>query len=163
MGGPFFSLFSEDFSTYRLDDIKEVGFVIDWFSNVYDRTILVGHVVYETHKNYRCKKELEQYKINNAMSIPTVIFIHDLNKDALLKFKTVENLFVNKVKEVEDVNYRIICTFKQPKRKRNGKPIKRYDIDRKKRFTIPVDHILITNGKRLVKSTVISCTFRNLT
>lgn len=161
---PFFHrpFFSQDLDDYKLDNIKELGFVVDWFSNVFDRTILVGNVVYETHKNYRCKSEFEQYKVDNATRTPTVIFVHDLNKHAILKFKTVENLFINKLDEIEGIENRVLCTFKPPKMKKNGKPAKRYDIERKKRFTIPVDNVMMTNGSRLLKSTVISCTFRDL-
>lgn len=161
---PFFtnSFFSKDLNEYKLDDVKEIGFVIDWFSNVFERTILVGHIVYETKKNYRCKSEYEKYKEENATIKKTVIFIHKSNKHSILKFKTIENLFVNKLDEVNGIENKILCNFNVPRIKSNGKPAKLYKIERKKRFTIPVDDVMITDGCRLLKSTVISCTFRNL-
>lgn len=164
MDVPFFTdpFFSKDLNEYKLDDVKELGFVIDWFSNVFERTILVGHVVYETHKNYRCKSEFEKYKEENATMKPTVIFIHGSNRHSMLKFKTMENLFVNKLDEINGIENKILCNFKAPGIKNNGKPAKLYKIERKKRFTIPVEDVMITDGDRLLKSTVISCTFRNL-
>jgi len=161
---PFFSdpFFSAPMTDYKLDDVKEIGFVVDWFSKVYGRTLLVGTTVYETHKNYRCKTEFEQYKVDSAMDVPTVIFIHEFDKENILKFKTVDNLFTNKLDDIKHIENKIFCTIRPPKLKKNGKLNKDYDIERKKRFTIPVENVMMSADMRVVKSTTISCTFRNL-
>jgi hypothetical protein len=161
---PFFgTFFTTPLTEYKLDDIKELGIVVEWFSKVYDRTLLVGTTVYETHKNYRCKEEFERYKVDSVISVPTAIFIHNSNTHVMSNFKNIDNLFTNRLDEVSGIQNKILCTIRPPKIKKNGKLGKDYDIERKKRFTIPVENLMISNGMRVVKSTSISCTFRHLT
>lgn len=161
---PFFGVpfFTTPVTEYKMDDVKELGFVVDWFSKLYGCTLLVGKTVYETHKNYRCKAEFEKYKIDSAMDVPTVVFVHNFDRDRILKFREFDNLLTNRAQEIDGIENRIFCTIRPPKIKKNGKPNKDFDIERKKRFTIPVENVLISSGLRIVKSTTISCTFRDL-
>jgi hypothetical protein len=152
---------------YKYTDVKEIGMEIDWFSHVFGRTIIAGILRYETYKNYRCKKEFNKNVTDNRMDVPTLIFIHDWTTSqhtytkTLDKFGTFQNLFNNN-KDFEQYSNRMIFNIKPPNIKKNGKPDKHFNVQRKKRFRIPVVNGM-TSDDRVIKATTISCTFRNVT
>jgi hypothetical protein len=149
----------------KFSDVKEIGMELDWFSHIFGRTILCGNLTYESYKNYRCKKEFEKNVMVNTTKKPTVIIIHDWackhGADVAEKFGSLENIFNNKFDDISKIENKLIFRIKPPKLKKNGKPEKHFNINRKKRFRI---HVLdgITSDKRVICSTVISCTFRDL-
>lgn len=147
-------------------DVKEIGMELDWFSHVFGRTILVGRLCYESFKNYKCKSEFEENVLDHPLNVPTVIFIHDwhspdIANNKLARFGSLENVFNGQFKEIAGIKNRFIFEIVPPKIKKNGKPEKQFNIQRKKRFRIPVMNGMCSDG-RVVKSTVISCTFRDL-
>lgn len=155
---------NEPLENFKTIDIKEIGIELDWFSHVYGRTILVGTLTYESYKNYRCKKEFESKVLSNPLNIPTVIFIHDwdvANKGSIEKFKNPEKLFNGCLDEISNIENKFVFCIKRPKLKKNGKSEKHFNIQRKKRFRINVVNGMCSD-KRIIHSTTISCTFRNL-
>lgn len=142
-------------------DIKEIGMELDWFSHVYGTTILAGTLKYESYKNYRRKDEFNKNVLETPLDIKTMIFIHDWQvcSNTIDKFGTIANLFRNQ--PCDEYTNHMVFSIKPPKLKKNGKPEKHFNVQRKKRFRVPVINGLMTDG-RIVKSTIISCTFRNL-
>lgn len=153
--------FTKPLSDYEIVERKEIGMVVHWFSKVYDRSIFVGEIKYETTKNYRCKAEFEEFKNSNVLSVPTVVFMYTSDTAAMPLFKNMDNLFVNRTDEISKIENKILCRVKTPKLKKNGKPAKHYSIERKKRFTIPITNVM-TSDMRLIGSATLSCTFLDL-
>lgn len=151
----------------KFSDVKEIGMELEWFSHVFGRTILVGTLRYETFKNYKCKTEFERQVLGYQLDVPTVIFIHDWNtpgvdmRGKLERFGTFENLFNGQFDSIKNIKNRFIFEIETPKRKKNGKLEKQFNVQRKKRFRIPVVNGLSSDG-RVIKSSVISCIFRDL-
>lgn len=151
-------------SELKYSDVKEFGMDFEWFSHIFGITILYGKLKYKSFKNYRCKKEFREKVLSNVLDIPTVIFIHDWNsehecKRSLERFKKVENIFVGQyASQIANVKNRMIFQIKPPKLKKNGKPEKHFNIQRKKRFRINVINGQCSDNT-IIKSTVISCSF----
>jgi hypothetical protein len=161
----FLKLASEPVENLKYADVKEIGMELDWFSHVYGRTMLVGTLMYESYKNYRCKTEFNKRVLGNPLNIPTVIFIHDWTTGShtynttLEKFGSFDNLFNNQ--DISEYKNVFIFNIKPPKLKSNGKSEKHFNVQRKKRFRVPVINGMSTDN-RVISSTVISCTFRDL-
>lgn len=157
---------NKDINEFKNADVKEIGIVVDWFSHVFGRTILVGTLSYESYKNYRCKKEFEKNVLANPINKPVVIFIHDWDGNS---GQTVANkfggsfdaIFNHSFDDIKDIETKFLFRIRPPRLKTNGKPHKHFNINRKKRFRIPVVDGL-TSDMRVIGSTIISCTFRDL-
>lgn len=151
-------------SLLKYNDVKEIGMDFEWFSHIFNVTILVGTVKYKTYKNYRCKEEFKKYILENQLNIPTVIFIHDWHNEetcaeTMQLFKNVDNLFIGKYKDViSKIDNKMIFQIKQPRLKKNGKSEKHFNIQRKKRFRINVINGQCSDNT-IIKSTTISCNF----
>ena len=151
-------------SSLKYSDVKELGMDFEWFSHIYGITILYGKIKYKSFKNYRCKEEFRKNVLSNPLDIPTVIFIHNWDdehhcKTSLQKFKNVENIFVGQyADQIAGISNRMIFQIKPPKLKKNGKPEKHFNIQRKKRFRINVINGQCSDNT-VIQSTVISCSF----
>jgi hypothetical protein len=157
-----------DHDTVKPAVVKQIGLEIDWFSNLYGRSILTGHVVYESEKNYRSKVMFNEFKIENKVSKPctVILFEDDLDLELLCStFGNFGNFFIGCEQEIIEKysSYIMIGILKVPKKKRNGKEGRTYKVLRKKRFFIDVAKCIIVEGdtKRFVDPVLISCTFRD--
>ena len=150
----------------RFSDVKELGMDLEWFSHIFGTTILYGKLNYKSFKNYRCKKEFELNVLSKKLDIPTVIFIHDWYdgddyslKKSLEVFKNPKNLFIGQYEKcIENTANRMVFQIKPPKLKKNGKPGKHFNMQRKKRFSINVINGQCSDNT-VIKSTTISCSF----
>lgn len=158
---PFLNRPIEDF---KHSEVVGMGMVLDWLSHISGRTILVGTLTYESHKNYKSKKEFEEKVLSNPLNKPTVIFIHDWYPHNYMKgvskFKNFDNLFNRHFEEIEKIENRFIFNIKPPEIKKNGKPEKHFNVQRKKPFGIKVVNGM-SSDMRIIDSTTISCTFRD--
>lgn len=165
----FFNLFLEkDATEFELSQIKQFGLEIDYFSRVYGRMLMVGHVVYKTNKNYRSKQQFETFRANNTISIPTIIMLFEESDHVIANMESIDNLFINKFEEIKKkylVNnaIKMFGYVKMPKRKKNGKQGRSYKVNRNKRFVIPIDSLIYVdddNNTKYCTLTSIHCTFR---
>lgn len=147
------SLTEKDPTEFKYKNIRRVGFEIDWFSKVNGRTLLSGHVVFQSPKNFRCKSTFEKFLRENTTNIPATIVL--LEEDHSVKnFGTIQNFFVRRENELYS-NYVMFGKIKTKK--------KSFRVLRKKRFMIGVtDAILNDRGEHLyTKNLQIACTFRD--
>ena len=165
----FFNIFLEQSdNNFSLSPVKQFGFEIDEFSRVYGRIIMTGHIVYKPEKNYRSKKQFEEFKEKNMVDIPAVFMLFEEENHVISEMQNINNLFINKFDEIKEKymnnNSMIMFGYVKPaKMRKNGKPGRAFKVHRQNRFIIPVENIFyrdIDNSFKYCSQIVFHCTFR---
>lgn len=164
----FFNIFlNNDDSKYKQSTIKQFGFEIDYFSRIYGRMIMVGHVVYKADKNYRSKKQFEDFRHDNNISIPAVVLLFEEPNHIISNVESIDNMFINKTDEIREKYFNdaiiLFGYIKRPKVRKNGKVGKPFKVYRRKRFIIPITDLLYRDDDMSLNycnTTTIHCTFR---
>lgn len=165
----FLNIFLEqDTCNFTQSNVKQFGFEIDYFSRVYGRMVMVGHIVYQANKNYRSKLQFETFRKENTISIPAVILLFEESDYVISNLESIDNMFINKFKDMKD-NYfepsaiKMFGYVKSAKLRKNGKPGRAYKVHRRKRFIIPITDLMYKDGEsdhKYCNTTAIHCTFR---
>jgi hypothetical protein len=120
---------------YDVFPVKRIGLEVDWFSQVMGRTVLHGHITYDSNKNYRSNKAFDQYKALNALRLKTIFILIEGDMPAALasSFMGDTELFLppDTDKEVMEADVFMYAT-----------PAKHFKVFKSKRFFVKAFDVL---------------------
>lgn len=151
---------------YDPEPVRQYGFEIDWFSRVYNRTLLVGTLVYQCRKNFRLREDFEKHVEQNRVEIPGSIVLKEGHLSAMRCFQSYENYMVQRAEQIERCysEFKMIAEVRSPQPRKNGKAGRYFKILRRKRFFINIENGMVRHlGQEplFTGRTTIACTFRD--
>lgn len=166
----FFNQFLElNDSEFLNSQTKQLGVEIDYFSRIYGMMLIVGHVTYNSVKNYRSKSQFNNFVSENTVDIPVVIMLFELADENVSIIESIDNMFINRYSEIDETYFKsehikMFGYLKPARRRKNGKKGKSFKVHRGKKFVIHTNDLIYKdcdNKFYYAATPTLNCTFRS--